>query len=92
MARLDSYRRADHFSYINFFNPSYGLKDMNFQSFLNILELFFIQKIRIIRKIIQNSAFNTFCTEPELAADTDQWGQATATSAGSNMTRGASGY
>ena len=39
-AYSDSSRRADHFSYINYLNPSYGLKVIQFQSFWIFLKLF----------------------------------------------------
>jgi hypothetical protein len=34
----DSTHFSDNFSYINYFKPSYGLKDMNFQSFNDFME------------------------------------------------------
>ena len=40
IAYSDSTHFSDNITYINYFNPSYGLKDMNFRSFYNFLELF----------------------------------------------------
>ena len=39
-AYSDSSRRSEQLSYRNHFHPSYGLKDMNFQSLFEFLELF----------------------------------------------------
>ena len=38
MTYSDSLYFSDHFSYINYFHPSYGLFYMNFQSFNDFLE------------------------------------------------------
>ena len=38
-AYLDSSRRSEQLSYRKHFHPSYGLKDMNFQSLFEFLEL-----------------------------------------------------
>ena len=40
----DSSRRSEQLSYRRHFHPSYGLKDMNFQSLFEFLELFELSK------------------------------------------------
>ena len=44
-AYLDSSRRSEQLSYRKHFHPSYGLKDMNFQSLFEFLELFILSKM-----------------------------------------------
>ena len=39
-AYSDSSRRSEQLSYRKHFHPSYGLKDMNFQSLFEFLDLF----------------------------------------------------
>ena len=39
MTYSDSSRLSDHFSYIIYFNPSYGLKDMIFSKFYLFFEI-----------------------------------------------------
>ena len=41
----DSSRRSEQLSYRKHFHPSYGLKDMNFQSLFEFLELFIFRKM-----------------------------------------------
>jgi len=43
-AYSDSSRRFEQLSYRKHFHPSYGLKDMNFQSLVEFLELFKLSK------------------------------------------------
>ena len=43
-AYLDSSRRSEQLSYRKHFHPSYGLKDMNFQSLFEFLELLILSK------------------------------------------------
>ena len=44
-AYSDSSRRSEQLSYRKQFHPSYGLKDMNFQSLFEFLELFILRKM-----------------------------------------------
>ena len=44
-AYLDSSRRSEQLSYRKHFHPNYGLKDMNFQSLFEFLELFLLRKM-----------------------------------------------
>ena len=46
-AYLDSSRRSEQLSYRKHFHPSYGLKDMNFQSLFKFLELFKLSKNKL---------------------------------------------
>ena len=43
-AYSDSSRRFEQLSYRKHFHPSYGLKDMNFQSLFEFLELLILSK------------------------------------------------
>ena len=43
-AYSDSSRRSERLSYRKHFHPSYGLKDMNFLSLFEFLELFILSK------------------------------------------------
>ena len=49
MTYSDSLYFSDHFSYINYFHPSYGLFYMIFQSLMIFLE--FLELILLIRKL-----------------------------------------
>ena len=53
MAYLDSWHFSDHFSYINYFHLNYGLKDMNFRSFINFLD-YFIYLIPTLSKTVSD--------------------------------------
>ena len=44
-AYLGSSCRSEQLSYRKHFHPSYGLKDMNFQSLFEFLELFILRKM-----------------------------------------------
>ena len=46
-AYSDSSHRSEQLSYRKHFHPSYGLKDMNFQSLFEFLELFILSKNEI---------------------------------------------
>ena len=43
-AYSDSSRRSEQLSYRKHFRPSYGSKDMNFESLFEFLELFILSK------------------------------------------------
>lgn len=38
---------SDRFTYVNYFNPNYGLKDMIFQSFIDFLEFLDLFKLTL---------------------------------------------
>jgi hypothetical protein len=57
-AQSDSARRSEQLSCFNFFDPSYGLKVMNFQSLFEFLEFIYFIK----SNIIQNSACDVSMT------------------------------
>ena len=81
MTYSDSSRRSDHFSYINFFNPSYGLIYMIFQSLSNFLDFFnseFEFKSRNAITHQKNYLYPAGCLADR---DWDQWAQSTAQSA-----------
>ena len=54
---------SDHFSYINYFNPNYGLFYMNFQSFNGFLKLL----------LIWIKLENVMCTQKRPATVYDMW-------------------
>ena len=64
----DSSRRADHFSYIIYFNPNYGLKDMNFQSFMNFWNYFYLLNSNYLKDYPEQYCAFTFYTQLSLAA------------------------
>ena len=59
----DSTHFSDHFSYINYFNPSYGLKDMIFQNFNHFLELFKLFNLEL-SKIVNDDVNMTSAVKP----------------------------